>query len=62
VFVQFELFANLLDKNGRVLLPYTISWRQGHTDQARAEDRAFVEAVTKINAEYGSLLNDVISR
>jgi hypothetical protein len=62
MYVQFELFANLLDKNGRVLLPYTISWRDGHFNQTGAENRAFREAVTKINAEYRGLLNDIIAR
>jgi hypothetical protein len=57
VFVQFELIANLLDNNGRILLPYTISWRQGHITQELAEIRAFREAVIKINAEYGKLLS-----
>jgi hypothetical protein len=62
VFVQLDLFANLIDNNGRVLLPYTISWRDGHINQTRAEDRAFREAVVKINAEYRDLLEDIISR
>jgi hypothetical protein len=60
VFVQFELFANLFDNNGRVLLPYTISWRAGHRNQTGAENRAFREAVLKINAEYRNLLNSII--
>lgn len=62
VFVQLELIANLLDSNGKVMLPYTISWRQGHINKAGAEERAFREAVTKINDEYRNLLNDIISR
>ena len=45
VFVWFELIANLIDKNGKLLLPYTISRREGHVTQAGAEDRAFREAV-----------------
>jgi hypothetical protein len=60
VFVQFELFANLFDNSGRVLLPYTISWRDGHRNQTGAENRAFREAVTKINAEYRELLNGIL--
>jgi hypothetical protein len=60
VYIQFYLIANLLDNNGRVLLPYTISWREGHVDQTRAEIRAFRVAVTKINAEYRELLNGII--
>ena len=61
-FVRFDLIANLLDNNGRVLLPYTINLREGYVNQAGAEERAFHNAVTKINAEYGNLLNDIIFR
>jgi hypothetical protein len=61
-FVQLDLIANLLDSNGRVLLPYTVSWRQGHVTQAQAEERAFREAAIKINAEYRNLLNGIIER
>ena len=55
-FVRFDLTANLLDANGRIVLPYSMSWREGHFRQAGAEDRAFRNAVTKINDEYGNLL------
>jgi hypothetical protein len=57
VYIHFDLIANLIDKNGRVLLPYAIGWREAHVDQTRVEIRAFRDAVTKINAEYRELLN-----
>ena len=60
-YVRLDLSADLLDSNGRLLLPYAISWRQGHVNQEQAEDRAFREAVNKINAEYRSLLNDIVA-
>ena len=58
VYVRLELVANLLDNAGNVLLPYTISWRDGHFNQAGAENRAFREAVKKINDEYGKLFKN----
>jgi hypothetical protein len=60
VYIHFDLIANLFDKNGRVLLPYAIGWREAHVDQTRAEIRAFRDAVTKINAEYRELLNGLL--
>ncbi|MCL2185804.1 MAG: hypothetical protein FWB86_08140 [Treponema sp.] len=61
-FVRIELIANLLDNNGRVVLPYTINWREGHVNETIAEDRVFREAARKINIEYRNLLNDLISK
>ena len=60
-YVRIDLNADLLDKNGRVVLPYSFSSREGHITQAQAEDRVFSEAMKKINAEYGNLLNGIIA-
>ena len=59
-FVRIDLIANLIDNDGRILLPYAVSWRVGHVNRAMVEDRAFREAVMKINAEYRNLLNDIL--
>jgi len=61
-FVRLDLAANFLDNNGNVLLPYTISYREGYHNQAGAEERAFRNAAAKITAEYQNLLNTIISR
>jgi hypothetical protein len=61
-YVFLDLTADILDNSGRVILQYDISLRSGHVNQTRAEDRAFRDAVIKINAEYRNLLNDIISR
>jgi len=61
-FVRIDLLANLLDRNGKVLLPYTISRRVGYQNQAGAADRALSEAVTVINAEYRNRLNEVMEK
>ena len=59
-FVRIELIANLLDSTGRILLPYTINWREGHFTQEGAEERVYRRAVMKINEEYKNLLEDII--
>jgi len=47
---------------GTVLLPYSIhNIREGHTNQAGAEDWVFRRAVETINREYGSLLSEYLS-
>ena len=61
-FVRIELIANLLDSNKRILLPYTINWREGHFTREGAEERVYRRALMKINEEYKDLLNDIISR
>ena len=60
-YVRLELNATLIDNNGKTVLPYSFSWRDGHINQEGAENRAFREAVRKINNEYGGLLNGIVT-
>jgi hypothetical protein len=56
-FVRYTVEAKLTDSTtGSVLLPYTISGREGHTSSTEAENRAITAAERKINGEYGKLL------
>ena len=59
-YVQLELTANLIDNNGDLILPYSISWCDGHTNLEGAENRAFREVVKKIHDEYGGMLGGVL--
>jgi len=62
-FTRIELKADLKDtKAGTVLLPYDFNGREGHSMQEEADNRAYIAAERKINAEYAELLNDYLSR
>jgi len=63
VFSQMELSANLVDNNSRaVLLPFTFTLREGHANQAGADNRAFIVAEQKIASEYPSILSEYLSQ
>jgi hypothetical protein len=62
-FTRIELKADLKDtKAGTVLLPYDFNSREGHAMQEEAENRAYITAERKINAEYAELLSNYLSR
>jgi hypothetical protein len=62
-YTRIELKAELKDaKTGIVLLPYDFNGREGHTMQEEADNRAYMTAERKINAEYAELLNNYLSR
>ncbi|GHV95416.1 hypothetical protein AGMMS50293_17360 [Spirochaetia bacterium] len=62
-FIRYTITANLVDaKSGMVLLPYTISGREGHLTIAEAENRAITAAERKIGGEYKDKLQEYISR
>jgi hypothetical protein len=54
-YVRYVLEANLLDRlTGAVLLPYTISGREGHLTMAEAENRALGSMEKEIAAAWGA--------
>jgi len=62
-FTRIELKADLKDtKAGTVLLPYDFNSREGHLTQEEADNRAYIAAERKINAEYAELLNIYLSQ
>jgi len=62
-FARIELKANLTDTSDRsVLVPFDFSSREGHTSQSEAENRAYMSAERKINAEYKDKLNEYLSQ
>ena len=62
-FTRIELKADLKEtKTGTVLLPYDFNNREGHSTQEEADNRAYISAERKINAEYVELLNNYLSR
>jgi len=60
-YFRIELVANLLDKEGNIVLPYSFIDREGHHNPSQVEDRSFSYMVRKINTEYGNLLINNIS-
>jgi hypothetical protein len=63
VFVRYIITANFTDSNGNaVLIPYSITGREGHSSLPNAENRALIAAENKIGVEYSELLNDYLSR
>jgi hypothetical protein len=44
-----------------VLLPYTVSGREGHISVAEAENRAVSAAERQINEKYSALLAEYLS-
>jgi len=62
-FTRIELKADLKDtKAGAVLLPYDFYSREGHATQEEADNRAYIAAERKINAEYAELLKTYLSQ
>jgi hypothetical protein len=62
-FTRIELKADLKDINaGAVLFPYDFNSREGHTTQEEADNRAYISAERKINAEYAELLRNYLSQ
>ena len=60
---RIEVSANLLDRNsGTILLPFHFNSREGHTNQAEADNRAFAAAERRINEYFSRLLVDFLSR
>jgi len=63
VFSRMELSANLIDvSTGSVLLPFSFQLREGHVTQSEAENRVFIVAERRIDAEYRDLLSDYLSQ
>ena len=60
-FVRMELDANLGD-NGVTILPWNFSNREGHLSMPEAENRAFLSAERKIDAEYKDYLSEYLLR
>jgi len=62
-FARMELGANLSDTGaGSVLLPWNFNLREGHTSMPEAENRVFMSAERRINAEYKNILSDYLSQ
>ena len=60
---RFVVNADLVDTSlNTVLLPYSFNLREGHNNQAEADNRALASAVQKINDEYADLLSGYLSR
>ena len=60
---RIEVNADLLDTNlGTVLLPFNFNSREGHTSQSEADNRAYMAAERRINADYSRLLYDYLSQ
>ena len=60
---RIGISANLKDANsGTVLLPFDFTTRVGHTSQAEADNRAYLEAERRINNEYANLLSAYLSQ
>jgi len=63
VFSRIELEANLRDTvSGLVLLPFNFNGREGHINQAEADNRAVAAAERRINDEFAVILSDYLSR
>ncbi|MDR2134864.1 MAG: LPP20 family lipoprotein [Treponema sp.] len=61
-FVRYTLDVKLTDTgSGDVLLPYTVSGREGHISTEEAENRAVSAAERQINEKYGALLVEYLS-
>jgi hypothetical protein len=57
VYVRYILEANLADRlSGAVLLPYTVSGREGHLSMAEAENRALGDAEKQIAGPWAAAL------
>jgi len=61
---QMELNASLTDPAGAdaVLLPFTLSIREGHNTTSLAENRAFLTAEQKIESDYKELLSSYMNQ
>jgi hypothetical protein len=61
-FTRYVVNADLTDTEGNaVLLPYTISGREGHLSLAEAENRAITAAERRIGESYGDALSEYLS-
>jgi hypothetical protein len=61
-FVRYTVDANLTDTStGSILLPYTITGREGHLNLTEAENRAVSGAERKIAGEYAPRLSEYLS-
>ena len=61
IYVRYEINANFYDGN-RVLIPYNINDREGHSSLANAENRAFVAAEKAIAEEFSQIFSSYINR
>ncbi|GHU91276.1 hypothetical protein FACS189476_11900 [Spirochaetia bacterium] len=62
VFANYLVDTSLTDtQTGTVLLPFTLSGKEGHTNMAGAEDRALMSAEKQITENYGAALSDWLS-
>jgi hypothetical protein len=61
VFARMEVDSRL-SHNGVTLLPFNFNLREGHTSMPEAENRAFMAAERRINAEYANLLSGYLSQ
>jgi len=62
-FARIELKANFTDTSNRaILVPFDFNSREGHISLAEAENRAYMAAERKINAEYKDKLNEYLSQ
>jgi len=60
--VLMELKANLTDNStGEILLPFSFTIREGHTNIAVAENRVFISAESRIEEEFGEVLSSYLS-
>jgi hypothetical protein len=61
VYVRYTLEANLVDRRtGAVLLPYTVSGREGHVSAAEAENRALGDAEKQIAGIWAGVFTDYL--
>lgn len=59
-FVRYNLIASLVDSsnNGAVILPYSLSGREGHVSASQAKLRVFTKIEKKVQGEFAEKLED----
>ncbi len=59
-FVRYNLIANLVDSsnNEAVILPYSLSGREGHVSASQAKFRVFTKIEGKVQSEFAEKLED----
>ena len=62
IFCRYTLSANLIERTtGSVILPFSVTDREGHTTYAEAQNRAFISIEKAISEQYPGAFRDYLA-
>ena len=62
IFCRYTLSANLVEKaTGSVILPFSVTDREGHTTYAEAQNRAFIAMERIVNQKYPAAFREYLA-